>query len=98
VAQRVGAPGRPPRYRGEVEEVRFSGRLQEAGRGGHVVVVDPKVAAKIARSPRAAAVWGRPSPSRRREYIQRVLGAKQPETRRHRIAKSIATLEGSALA
>lgn len=46
---RAARRGERPRYRWEVEEVTFSGTLQEAGRGGHVVVVDQRLAPSLRR-------------------------------------------------
>jgi uncharacterized protein YdeI (YjbR/CyaY-like superfamily) len=62
----------------------------------------PKVPAELAtafrRSAKARATYDAFSPSKKREYVEWITGAKQPETRRRRLATAIAWLaEGKAL-
>jgi uncharacterized protein YdeI (YjbR/CyaY-like superfamily) len=62
----------------------------------------PKVPAELAaafrRSAKARATYDAFPPSKKREYVEWITGAKQPETRRRRLATAIAWLaEGKAL-
>ena len=46
----------------------------------------------LTQQPGAREAWTRLAPSRRREFVEHVLGAKKDETRARRIAKVVATL------
>jgi len=56
------------------------------------LAVPDELAAALAASPEAQAVWDRFAPSHRRDYSEWVGEAKRPETRAQRVAQSIAWL------
>lgn len=61
------------------------------------VEVPEDLAAALAADPAAAAFWGTLSYSNRRYHVEQVTGAKKPETRAKRIARSVELLrEGRA--
>ena len=60
--------------------------------------VPPDLARAIRASKTAGAGWDRTSPAHRREHVEHVLEAKQPETRARRVGKTVEALEAAARA
>ena len=55
-------------------------------------VVPDDLAAALKKSRQAASAWASLAPSHKREHVKALLDAKQPETRRRRLAKTLAML------
>lgn len=57
-----------------------------------VVETPPDLAAALQTNPTAQAAWNRLSYTHRREHVEAIEGAKRPETRVRRVAKTVALL------
>lgn len=65
----------------------------EADNEPRVVAVPDDLAAALKKNKAAQAVWDKLSYTHRREYAQEIEGAKRPETRARRLAKTLEMLE-----
>jgi len=94
---RITAVADLPARRTLLAQVRKAATVNEAGprrvaprRRKPAPVTPPDLRAALSRNARAKAAWERFPPGHRREYIEWITEAKQPETRARRLATTVA--------
>lgn len=94
---RITAVADLPARRTLLAQVRKAAAVNEAGprrvaprRRKPAPVTPPDLRAALSRNARAKAAWERFPPGHRREYIEWITEAKQPETRARRLATTVA--------